>query len=83
MFFDGSFYNLGLEINSFIVMIAAICILLVVDYLHYHDIHILTILARQELWCRTLLITGLFYSVIMLGIYGVDYDVSTFIYFAF
>ena len=83
IFFDGSFYNLGLERNSFIVMIVAICVLLVVDYLHYHDIHILSILARQELWCRALLITGLFYSVIMLGIYGVDYDVSTFIYFAF
>jgi Predicted membrane protein involved in D-alanine export len=81
--FDGSLYGLGIERNSFIVMLFAILVLLAVDYLHYHNIHVLTLLAKQELWCRALLTATLFYAVIMLGVYGVDYDVSTFIYFAF
>ena len=81
--FDGSLYSLGLERNNFLIMVLAILVLLIVDYLHYHEIHVLALLAKQELWCRTLLTVMLFYAVIMLGIYGVDYDVSTFIYFAF
>lgn len=81
--FDGSLYGLGLEKSNFIVMLLALLVLFVVDFLHYRDIHILELLAKQGLWCRALMVTVLFYAVIMLGVYGVDYDVSTFIYFAF
>lgn len=47
------------------------------------DILYLIIVSHQEIWFKWMLYLGLIWGIIMLGIYGVDYDTSTFIYFQF
>lgn len=83
IFFDGSLYELGLGQNSFWVMIWAIALLMIVDVFHYKNIHLYSILQRQGVFFKSFFVTLLLYAIIMLGVYGVDYDTSTFIYFAF
>ena len=58
-------------------------ILLTVDLLHERGIAIQQKAAVLPLLLRWLIILGLFWTVIMLGIYGVGYDTSGFIYAQF
>ncbi|MCI8597699.1 MAG: MBOAT family protein [Lachnospiraceae bacterium] len=77
------FFNLGLDMGNWIVLIVAILILFITDLLHERKLSIFLAVGRQEIWFRWILYLGLIWSIIMLGIYGIDYDSSQFIYFQF
>ena len=76
-------WDLGLIPGNLVVLGAGLLILLVVDVLHERGISIHQKTAALPLPLRWLLYLGLFWSVIMLGIYGVGYDTTGFIYAQF
>lgn len=80
---DGSLYQTGLNEKGFIVLLVAIAFLLFVDYMHNKEKHFLEVWGKWGVIKRSVAVTVLVYAVLLLGIYGVDYDVNTFIYFAF
>ena len=75
--------ELGLNKANWIVLAAAILILIIVDILHEKQISIFEAVHRQEIWFRWALYLGIIWSIIMFGVYGVGYDASQFIYFQF
>lgn len=66
-----------------IILIISIIILIFVDLLHEQNIQIRTLIAKQEIWFRTLIYILSVWVILMLGIYGIEYDASQFIYFQF
>ena len=54
-----------------------------VDYMKKKKVDFKGALARQNIWFRWLVYYGLIFAVLILGIYGPEYDASTFIYFQF
>lgn len=83
IFFSGVLYELGLGSQEFFIMLVSIVVLLWVDSIHERGLHVLDLLEKRGLLCRTLAVSGLFFAVVMLGVYGSGQDVATFIYFAF
>lgn len=83
--FSMPFWNrqLGLSAGNWAVLLGGLTILLTVDILHEKRILLQKRAAALPLPLRWLLLLGLFWSVIMLGIYGVGYDTSGFIYARF
>lgn len=75
--------DLGFNRVNWFLMLAGILVLLVVDILHEKKISILATVNQQNIIIRWSLYLGLVWFVIMFGIYGVNYDASTFIYFQF
>ena len=73
----------GLVPGNLAVLGLGLLILLMVDLLHERGIAIQQKVAALPLPLRWLIILGLFWTVIMLGIYGVGYDTSGFIYAQF
>lgn len=83
IFFSGALYEVGLNQREFWFMLVAIVIVLWVDNLHYHNVHVLESLQKRGLLFRTLAISGLIFMVVMFGVYGENQDVGKFIYFTF
>lgn len=75
-------HTLALDEKDFYVLLAAIGILLVVDLLK-ERIHFRTLLLRQNLLFRYLVYYVIFFVILIFGIYGPEFDASTFIYFQF
>ena len=73
----------GLSGGNWAVLFGGLVLLLAVDILHEKGIAVQKRAASLPLPLRWLLFLGLFWSVIMLGIYGVGYDTSGFIYARF
>lgn len=80
---DGSLYQAGLNEKEIGVLLVAIAFLLFVDYMHNKEKHFLEVWGEWGVIKRSVAVAMLVYAVLLLGIYGVDYDVNTFIYFAF
>ncbi len=76
-------WDTGLVPGNLVVLGVGLAILLMVDLLHERGIAIQQRAAALPLPLRWLIILVLFWSVIMLGIYGVGYDTSGFIYAQF
>lgn len=76
-------WSFGLVPGNWAVLLAGLVILLIVDMLHEQGVGILDRTASLPLPLRWALMHGLFWAVIMLGIYGVGYDTSGFIYTQF
>lgn len=77
---NGKMLSLGLEMGDFIILIISIIIMLIVDFLQERNYHI-----RKEIEKRNVLVRWIIYycgifSVILFGIYGKDYNPSSFIY---
>lgn len=81
--FDGSLYELGLERFDFEIMVVAIGVLMICDCYKRKEIVIRKKILEQDVWFRWLLIVGSFWIILMLGLYGTEYDVGQFIYFQF
>lgn len=73
----------GLVPGNLAVLCGGLLILLTVDLLHERGVSIQQKTAVLPLPLRWLLYLALFWSVIMLGIYGVGYDTTGFIYASF
>ncbi len=60
-----------------------VALLVAVDWLHYHRRYVLDLMKDWHWTVRTCLYAGLLMSVVIFGVFGVNYDEGTFIYFAF
>ncbi len=80
---DGSIYAYGLGQTEFHFLLVTILTVTVVDYLHYHRRYILELIKQWHWTVRVSLCACMFMSIIMFGVYGVNYDVGSFIYFTF
>ena len=76
-------FDPGLIPGNLVVLAAGLIILTMVDVLHEKKVPVQQKTAALPLPLRWLIILGLFWSVIMLGIYGIGYDTSGFIYARF
>lgn len=78
-----TFEAMGLGYADWIVLIAALFILFMIDIMHERGIRL-----RRELYKRNVFFRGFIYlcivwSILLFGIYGYQYDASQFIYFQF
>lgn len=80
---DDSLYNLGISRKYFGVLLFAIGILGVVDYLKYKGGNVAERFLRQHFWFRLLSILVLLFMILLFGCYGDLYDAASFIYFQF
>ena len=76
-------FRLGLDRTDWIVLIAALVILFLVDLLHEKGLVIAALVEKQVFPVRGLIWLCLVWGIILLGIYGAGYDTSQFIYFQF
>lgn len=80
---DGTLLTFGMNQAEFIFMLLTILVLFIVDLQHYRQKHILDVMQGWHWAVNTCLCAGMLMVVLIFGIYGVNYDVGTFIYFAF
>lgn len=80
---DGSLYDLGLSQKSFQIMLLSLAILLFADVMKYKGICVRKVILQQDWWFRWLVITDSVLIISLVGIWGVGYDASSFIYFQF
>ena len=80
---DGSLYSCGLERRNFMVMIVAILILLIGDICKDKQLVVRNKLMIQEGWFRVLIASVGILLVVLLGIWGTQYQQTGFIYFQF
>ena len=83
VFATTNFTEIGLDQGNWFVLLMGVAVLLIVDLFHEKGKSIFNIMSSQTLWYRWGLYLGLIWGTIMLGIYGVAYDTSQFIYFQF
>lgn len=83
IFFDGSLLETGLLRGEWILLLLSILLVLMVDSIHRQGKHMRALLAAKSVWIRWIIYTVLFWTVVMFGIYGVNYEASAFIYFQF
>lgn len=69
--------------KNFFVMLMGLALILLVDYLKKRGVDFKRRLEGQNIWFRWLVYYGLIFSILILGIYGPEYDASAFIYFQF
>ena len=80
VFFDGSFYQLGLDRPNFILMFLSIAVLLAVDFAQEKGIHIRESIARQGIVVRWGIYYAAIFVLLIFGMYGPGYDAASFIY---
>lgn len=74
---------LGMEAWQFAAAAFAALVLIAADLLKARGIPVWERLEEQKAWVRIPAYLFLFWSVLMFGLYGVDYEASQFIYFQF
>lgn len=75
--------TIALSEKSFFLMLLGLVILMLVDYLKKRGTDFKAALARQNIWFRWLVYYMLIFGILIFGVYGPEYDASTFIYFQF
>ncbi len=76
-------WELGMIPGNWVVLLGGLSVLLIVDCLQEQGVSISKKAAALPLPLRWFLFLALFWSVILLGIYGVGYDTGSFIYAQF
>ena len=74
---------MALPQKDFFVLLVGLIALMLVDYWKKQKKDIKGALDRQNVWFRWLVYYGLIFAVVIFGVYGPEYDASTFIYFQF
>lgn len=80
---SGGLYELGLNAKNIKVLIFSVLVLLAADFMKYKGIKVREVIMAQELWCRWLCYIAAFWFILIFGIWGGNYDASSFIYFQF
>lgn len=83
IFYDGSLFTLGITQPQFLVLLAAIVLLFVVDYQKYKQVDMVSVLLHQPLLIRVFVEVLLVCWLLVFGCYGELYDTASFIYFQF
>ena len=78
--FTGEIYTYGVNEKEMPVVIFSILVLLVVGVLQENGIKIRETLAKQNIFFRWFLVLLLIAFILIFGIYGPDYNASSFIY---
>lgn len=81
--FDGSIYKLGVSEPQFRVTMYSILFLLCISYLQERGNNIRQIIAEQNIVARGIIYICVFYFIILFGVYGSGYDITTFTYAQF
>lgn len=81
--FDESLFTYGLDRKDFYVAIIGILIMWAVDIMHEHGILIRDSVAKMVLPVRWVLYYAIIFTIIVLGIYGGEFDAASFAYGAF
>lgn len=80
---DGSLYKCGLDRANFDVMLISILILLGADICKARGVKIREIIVKQEWWFRWVFVAMSAAMILLLGVWGSNYDATSFIYFQF
>lgn len=80
VFFDGSFYKLGLDRKNFTFMLLSIVGLLIVDYIQEKGIRIRQTIAEQNIVLRWCIYYAAIIVFVIFAIYGPGFDAASFIY---
>jgi alginate O-acetyltransferase complex protein AlgI len=80
---DGTFYNLGLDIKDFNLLMICIIILILVDLFQEKGYSIRDKLAQQNLVFRWSVYLLAIFSILIFGMYGFEYKAIDFIYMGF
>lgn len=80
---DGSLMNLGLDAKEFNVLVVSIAIMVIVDILKFKGKDITAAFIRQNTWFKFVFFYFAIVIIAIFGVYGAQYDASTFIYFQF
>lgn len=80
VFFDGSLYTLGLDRPNFNLMLLSIVGLLLIDYIKEKGVRIRQSIAGQGVVFRWCVYYAAILALVVLGMYGPDYDAASFIY---
>ncbi len=80
VFFDGSFLELGLTYNDYLVVLLFVAVLLVVGILQERGIHIREAIASQNVIFRWVIYIGAILALMVYGSYGAGYTAGEFIY---
>lgn len=83
IFFDDSLYLCGLDGKNFRIMIFSIIILFIADIFKKKGIKVRREIAKQDYWCRCLIMIAAICFILIFGIWGSGYDIAGFIYFQF
>lgn len=81
--FDGSLYELGLSEKSFTVMMLSLAVLLAADVMKYRGVCIRRIILEQTCWFRYFVFAGSALLITLIGVWGIGFAESGFIYFQF
>lgn len=75
--------DIGFDVNHWIVILLAVITLIAVDVIHENKIAIFAEYDKLNVVIRWCGYFALIWAIILFGIYGVEYDASSFIYFQF
>lgn len=81
--FDSSLYGLGLQRYDVWILYISIIILMLADLVKDRGIVIRSKIIEQDTWFQWGIIFLAFWGILLFGVYGMEYDVSQFIYFQF
>ena len=80
---DGSLLQLGFDGTQWATLGVSLAVLLAVSTMQERGLRLRDTLNRQEAWFRWAVVIGGVLAVLVLGIYGPNFDSSAFIYFQF
>ncbi|MCR5527517.1 MAG: MBOAT family protein [Lachnospiraceae bacterium] len=80
VFTDGTLMNFGLEPKDWLVLLLSIGLLMYVDYINENGVRIRYKIAEMRLPVRWVVYYAAIMAILIIGIYGVGYDASSFIY---
>ena len=83
IFFDGSLYNMGVDERNFGLMLMLILLVAAVDIINERGQTVRGIIARQQLPFRWIIYLAAIAAIIVLGMYGPGFNMSSFIYAQF
>ena len=82
--FNGTIYTLGLDRGEVHILLVGFIALLLTDILRYRKkLDLVGFLQQQCIWFRWIVIFVLIVSVLVYGIYGIQFESQQFIYFQF
>lgn len=80
---DGSLFTHGLNQKDFSIILVGIMIMMAVDLLHERGIHIREKIQKRQIVIRWCVFYCAMFALIILGMYGPDFDAASFVYGTF
>ena len=80
---NGTLFDIGLNLQNFVVLLVALFILLIADIAKYHGVKLHEIILSWNIGIRWFVIIGAMISIMIFGIWGSGYQETNFIYFQF